>query len=69
MGAIDLLVAAEQFHDPNYYALIRLVFIVVSALTLVLAGRLLWRFAIARSRGVEAGPRRARPAPRSRRLR
>ena len=44
MGAIDLLVSSEQFHDPNYYALIRLVFIVVSVLTLALAGRLLWRF-------------------------
>jgi hypothetical protein len=44
MGAIDLLVSSEQFHDPDYYALIRFVFIVVSGLTLCLIGRLLWRF-------------------------
>jgi hypothetical protein len=44
MGSIDLLESAELFGDPNYRALIRLVFIAVSGLTVVLAGRLLWRF-------------------------
>jgi hypothetical protein len=43
IGSLDLLVTVSRRGDPTYYGLIRLVFTAVTALSVALIGRMVWR--------------------------
>ena len=45
IGSLDMLVATSRSNEPARHGLIRLVFVVVTVLSLILVARLIWRWA------------------------
>jgi len=45
IGSLDMLVATTRSNDPTRHGLIRLVFVVVTVLSIILVARLVWRWA------------------------